>query len=218
MAKVDTIELSVNGKVYSYNINVGKTGIFRCKLDWQVAKAIGIESSFEKKTLRELKSAILNPYNEYLDSKKTEEVLIAVRYQSNGKYAYYSDGRRMFCEGNRKYSSSRFVSDVDSLSFDFHVVIKQTSSTGCVVWYETQKGQGCVNYNEADQCDPNKYYKKRQTIREQGKLIPYSDQAMDTLIKARDGIQRISNILFGVVSKDDKELEALLKGGNLLKQ
>ena len=176
MAKVDTIELSINGKQYSYNINVGKTGIFKCKLDWNVAEAIGIESSFEFKTLGELKTAILVPYHAYLEAKKTEELMIWIQYQSSGDYSYFEDGRRMF-DSNHKYNAGRFATDVDCLAFEFGVVIKQTVSTGNVIWYETMKGQGSVQFGERDECDPNKYYKRHQTYKVEGKLIPYSDRS-----------------------------------------
>ncbi|MEO9474155.1 MAG: hypothetical protein ABJG41_01430 [Cyclobacteriaceae bacterium] len=215
MAKVDTIELSINGKSFSYNINVGKTGLFKCKLDWNVAEAIGIDSSFEFKTLSELKSAILIPYHAYLDAKKTEEVLIWIRYQSSGKFAYNQDGSRMF-DGNSKYNASRFSSDVDSVAFEFGVVIKETASTGNVIWYETQKGQGSIQFDQREESDPNTYYKRHQTYKVEGKLIPYSEKAMDTLTKAQDGIRKISEILYGVISQDEKQIEAILMGGKLL--
>lgn len=215
MAKIDTIELSINGKDHTYNINVGKTGIFKCSIDWDVAKAIGIDSSFEFKTLGELKSAILIPYHAYLESKKTEEAMIWIRYKSSGKYSCFENGHMMF-NSNSGYSAGRFSSDVDCLAFEFGVAIKETSSTGNVIWYETRRGQGSVQFGERDECDENKYYKHRQIHKVEGKIIPYSDKAIDTLTKARDGIRKISNILYGVISQDEKEIEAILLGGKLL--
>lgn len=217
MAKVDTIELSINGKQYSYNINVGKAGIFKCHIDWQVAEVLGIKNTqLQFKTLSELKSAIYVPYRAYQEASKIEETFIWIRYQSSGDYSYFENGDRMFPLSGCEYNASRFSTDLDCLCFEFGVCIKETNSNGNVIWYEARKGQGSIAFDEREECDPNKYYKSRQSTLFEGKLIPYSEKAMETLIKARDGIRKISEILFGVISQDEKELEATLLGGKLL--
>ena len=86
MAKVDEILLHIEGKQYKYNINVGKAGIFKCALDWNVADVLGIQSKMEYTKLEDLKSAILNPYHDFLESQKIEETLISIRYKSSGAY------------------------------------------------------------------------------------------------------------------------------------
>lgn len=218
MAKVDTIEIIINGKSYSYNINVGKSGVFKCKLDWNVAETLGIaNSNLEFKTLSDLKSAILTPYRNYLESNKTEELMIWIRYNSSGNYSLDNNGRSMFNQSS-EYNAGHFSSDIDSVGFEFGVVIKEVASTGNVIWYETQKGQGCVNFGEQNNSDPDTYYKRRQTYKVEGKLIPYSDKAFETLLKAQNGIRKISNILYGVISQDEKQIESILLGEKLLSE
>jgi hypothetical protein len=215
MAKVDTIELSVDGKSFTYNINVGKDGLFKCTIDWDVSKAIGINTHFECKTLEELKNAILIPYRDYLDSKKTEELFIWIRYKASGAFVYGKDGAPMF-DGRSEFYVGGLSSNLACVGFEFGVVIRVTASTGVVTWYEAQKGQGSTRFGQQEDSDPDVYYKKSQEHSVKGKIIPYSDEAIDTLTKAQEGIRKISEILHGVMSQDEKQIEAILFGGRLL--
>ncbi|WP_407277377.1 hypothetical protein R5O20_02780 [Tenacibaculum maritimum] len=210
MAKVDTIELIIDGITYKYNINVGKSGIFNCKIDWKIKKKLGIEKiDIASKTLQDLKGKILIPYHAYLESNKVEEIFISIIYAANGNFSATKDIRSPF------YSQD-FIADGDRLVFDFDVYMKVSHSTGAEYWYKTRKGQGCVNYNEGDLNDPNTWYKWKSTYDVKGVLIPYSDKAYKTLLRARNGIKDISEILFNLLNQDSKIIESILLGGNLV--
>lgn len=210
MAKVDTIELIIDGRTYKYNINVGKSGVFNCKIDWEIKEKLGIEKiDIPSKTLQDLKDKILIPYHTYLESNKVEETFISIIYAASGNLAATSDSQSPFYDQG-------FASDGDRLVFDFDVFIKVSHSTGTESWYHARKGQGCVNYNEGDLNDSNTWYKWRSTYKVKGVVIPYSDKAYETLLKARNGIKGISEILFNLVNQDSNLIESVLLGGNLL--
>lgn len=220
MAKVDTIKLHIDGEDYQYNINVGKEGIFRCKLHWNVAEALGLKiKDIESNTLNEVKKTINSAYSDYLDRKTTYETFIAIEYQSTGSFNSDKEGIALHDHTQREFKPFSFsISDADLIAFDFGVFILAKYSTGTEQWYETRKGSGCVNYDEGEKCDPNTYYRYNSKFsKPKGKIIPYSEEALETLTKAREGIRSISEILYNVVSKDEKELESILLGGNLLK-
>lgn len=215
MAKVDTIKLSIKGVEYSYDINVGKTGVFRCRLDCGVAETLGIDGDQKSETLSDLKNAILSPYHDYLEAAKTEELFISIRYKASGEFALDDRGFALF-EHPSEFLARGFASDSDGFAFRFGVFLKETSPNGDVLWFETRKGSRTVYHDEEDQQDPGKYYKGKQTFNPKGKLIPYSPEAYQTLLKATEGIRKISNILHSVVSQDEEKITAILQGGNLL--
>lgn len=216
MAKVDTIKMTVNGKDYSFNINVGKSGMFKCSINHEVVNALGLQRSLhEFSNLHELKVAILKPYQEYLEATKTEQTLIWIRYVSSGEYSKRIDGHQLFPH-HSEYRCSGFAGEVDKLGFSFGVCIKETSSTGAVIWYEAKKGQGSVYHEEQEEKDPSKYYKDGQISRVQGKLIPFTENAFNTLKKAQEGMRKISEILFNLVDQEEKQIESILLGGRLL--
>lgn len=218
MARVDTIELNIDGTKYKYNVNVGKAGIFKCILDLSISEKLGLKTNkILSSKLSDLKTEINTVYINYLNATTKEFTYIWILYKSDGKYSENKQGYSLF-HHTSKYSLRQTGREPDGLHFDFGVVIKEKSSTGVEIWYETQKGQGCINFNEENLKDPNKYYKRRQTYRVDGKLIPYSKEAFDTLEKAREGIRSISEILFNFINQDENLIEASLLGGNLLKQ
>lgn len=208
MAKIDTIEMTIENETYKYNINVTKTGWFRCNIDYKVKKTLGIENiAIDSQTLDELKKKVLIPYHNYLDSKKVDEIYIGIIYAASGDFRV---------SNNSKFIDRGFVGEGARLTFDFEVYIKTIHSTGTESWYFARKGQGCVNYNEGDLSDPNKWYKYQATYNVKGVLIPYSEASYETLLKARRGIKGISSILSDVLSQDTSLIESSLSVGNLL--
>lgn len=208
MARIDTIEMIIENETYKYNINVTKTGWFRCSINWKVKKTLGIEDiTIDSKTLDELKNKVLIPYHNYLESKKIDETYISITYKASGKFKVTNDSR---------FSDRSLASDGSRLMFDFNVYIKSKHSTGTESWYIARKGQGCVNYNEGDLSDPNKWYKHRSTFNVDGVLIPYSDTCYETLLNARNGLKGISDILFNVLNQDVELISSSLSGGNIL--
>jgi len=217
MAKVDTIQIEVDGKRHSYNINVGKEGVFRCMLDIEVSEVLGLDRRIVESTqLDTVRSIIKEAERRYINSSRTLETYIWIVYQSSGEYGRGKDGYNLFGHGISKYKIDGF-NTFDSLAFEFGVVLKETIGEGDnVVWYDTMKGQGCVRYDEADLEDPDTYYRNGINRHVEGKLIPYSDQAINTLTKAQQGIRSISEILFHFIEQDEKLIESALLGGNLL--
>lgn len=217
MAKVDTIKLNIDGTEHEYNVNVGKDGIFKVELHWEVAKKLGLQDSrIQFSKLDELRSFVIQAYKKYLDATNKEELLIWIGYKSNGYFKRNKEGGYLFGINHRDFDSHGFSGDFSRVEFDFGVIIRQTMSTGVVNYYSTEKGQGCVNYGEGDLKDPNTYYKRSSIYSVKGKVIPYSEEALQTLEKAREGIRSISEILFNLVSSEEKQIEAVLRGGKLL--
>lgn len=216
MAKVDSIEMTIDGKLYKYNINVGKTGIFKCELHANVANILGLsEYRITASTLREVQDPIFKAYHAYMESNKIESTHIWIRYASSGAYSNDSSGVRLFSYGS-KFGIDRFSNTPDSIQFDFGVFIQVEHSTGTKSRYNAQLGQGCTMHKESHLKDPETWYKNDLTYSIDGVIIPYSKEAYQTLKKAREGIRGISEILFNFINQDVDKIEASLLGGNLL--
>lgn len=219
MAKIDTIEFMLDGVTYKYNINVGKDGIFKCSMDEQVAEKLGFAGNYlEARELRQLKKVIKDTYDAYLNNSKIEETLIHIKYGANGHYAIDNEGNPLY-PSKSTYHKSYFATKTDGIFFEFEVCIKQTWANGNVRWFDTQKGQGRVEHDEGRMADPDTYYKRMLIPGKydlNGKMVPYTPEAYGTLLKAREGLRSISEMLFRFVDQDEKLIEAMLLNQKLL--
>lgn len=210
MAKVDEIVLNIDGKEIKYNINVGKKGIFKVHLDSDIAEKLGMKGNLEYSKLNDLKLYVSNHYTAYLNATKIEEIFIGIRFVASGKY---STG----IIKDEKFKKRGWAGDTDMIGFEFDIYIKETASTGTVVWYDACKGDPNSIISSRKKEDPNKYYKNGQNSREpQGVLIPYSDQALETLEKGREGLKKISAVLYNFISQEPEAIVQQLTKGVLL--
>ena len=217
MAKIDTLEFTINNENYKSNINVGKNGVFTCDLNWQVSKALGLDCNKQTAySLGDLKTKIVPKYKEYLESKTLSETYILIQYACNGHFNNKKDGYPLFGTNHKFDDRNGFSGQGDRLTFDFDVYIKESYSTGTECWFTTQRGRGSVNHNESDLIDSNTWYKKQETYNVKGVQIPFTIDAYNTLEKAREGIRGISEILFNFLNQDTEQISAQLSNGNLL--
>lgn len=220
MARVDKIDLNIDGKEYSYNINVGKKGVFSVKIDWDVLKKINLSGSDLSDTvLDNLRNRIITAYYNYLDSTKVEEMYIFIKYAASGKFVYNSSGKAMFSSYKNKFSIDTFSKPTSNLvGVSFKVFILEKSSTGNELWYSTRKGDPSSIFPDRKDEIENELYKDSQEFgKPDGIMIPYSEKAVNTLEKAIEGLRSISEILFDFVSKEPEEISNILESGNILK-
>ncbi|SFU77278.1 hypothetical protein SAMN05216480_12337 [Pustulibacterium marinum] len=207
MAKVDTIELHIYGEDYRYNINVNKDGLFRIKVDRVVAEVLDLRSTqLGERTLKALKDLILIPYGKFLEANTREEMYIGIIYEVNGFFAdVISDTISISNHYKSKFHKMGFSDSPDSLSFKITVLIKEIYSTGNDQWFYAKKTN-------------NGFTKGRINMRlsNQTVIVPYSDEAYQTLCKAKDGLQKISKILFNFLDQEETEIVKQLNSGQLL--
>lgn len=220
MAKIDTLKFTIDGKEYTSNVNVGKAGVFKVQLHWQVAKVLGLENTILGSTKDEVVTPIITAYNDYLDSKKTYELFISIVYKASKKFSYYKNGYSMFSHMDRKFYEQGYSDIHSKLFFGFKVYCKETTSTGAEVWHDVEK------YNELEK--DRELYDWEKVIDGfligstkygiEGTIIPYTKSAYETLEKAQEGIRGISEILYTFLNQEPGQIANQLNKGNLLKQ
>ena len=218
MAKVDTIELNILGKDYTYNVNVGKEGIFRVRLDLLVAQTLGIESKVEFKTLDDLTSYIYTPYHEFLEAEKKETAYIWIDFKSSRSMCTDQNGFQLL-PLHSKFAESGF-SHIPSIAFDFGLYIKVSHSTGTATYYRAKLGRELLDWEKKkkENFDELKVYKDSQTYSMPGaKRIPFTIESYNTLIKARQGLRSISEILYNFIKQDEADIVKTLSEGNIMK-
>lgn len=221
MARIDIIELNINGEDFKFNINVGKQGLFRVSIDRKVCKIIGLEyGDLEATTLSDLKSAVYGPYVAWLEATKTHKAFIGIEYKASRHFVDDANGHMMY---GRHHSEKPFYDDAtrfgigSSIVFGYQFYIEETSSNGRVSWHDARK--------EDDDYELGTFEQRFQGFvfsgsihSTDGKLIPYSEAAEATLAKGKEGLRAISEMLFNFVNQDEKLIEAALMNGNLLQQ
>lgn len=220
MAKVKTIKFDIDGKEYSYNVNVNKDGIFKCAIDYNISVKLGLEKSlFESSVLDNVVRPIETAHREYVTSSKSYSLHILIKYQASGIYSLEEFG-------TKKRFESRFhsITDTPAIHFDYEVLIKECiGSDGQVIFYRSKMINEYVREN-IDKGNPQNikyiddYYVGSQFYSNpEGVVIPYSQEAINTLDKAKDGIKGISTVLYNVLSKDVLEVEQAMINNKLLK-
>lgn len=218
MAKIDTIKLNINGKEFSYNINVGKAGIFKCNIDWNVAKILGMETgTLTYSSLSDLKSEVLGKYHDYLERTSNFELFIGIEYKASRSFVEKNNGNYMFGRSTNFYDDATRWGIGSSIVFGYEFYIKETASTGLILWYKAKKVDLDYELNTFEKVFEGFVFSST-THSTNGKLIPYSQQAEETLKKGKEGLRMISETLFNFVNQDEKLIEASLLGGNLLSQ
>ena len=217
MARIDTLKFEIDGETFTANVNVGKDGMFKTSIHWQVLKAIGLPSSAcePRSSKDDLVIPIITAYHNYLESKREFSLFIAIEYKASRAFIYRKDGHAMFGHTNRTYYTDGFEKVLNKLHFGYKAYCKETSSIGSEIWREVEEiEEGCDNRFNKTVVDG--HYLGSVVYSVDGKLIPYSVQAMETLEKAKEGIRGISEILFDFVNQEPEKITQQLNTGNLL--
>ena len=216
MAKIDTLEFHINGKTYTSNVNVGKTGTFKTELNWEVSETIGVKSPIIGKTKDSVVYPIIKAYHDYLDSEKQYNLYISIIYKSSKDFSKLKNGHRLF-EWRSGFDVDGFTAIESKLHFGYKVYAKETNSLGHEIWHKTELIQEGTTVGEKD-IVIDEYLVGSTEYSVSGKLIPFTKEAHNTLKKATEGIRGISEILFTFLNQEPELISSQLNKGNLLNQ
>lgn len=214
MARIDTLKFNINDKEYESHVNVNKAGIFSVHLHWEVTQAfnLGNIGEISGTSKDKLINPILTAYSEYKKSKTVYSLHLAIEYKASNHFTYYENGHSMFNQFEEFYERG-YEKVVNKLFFGYKVYCKEVNSLGAVIWHEA------VNI-ESGEAHGRKvfdgFYVGSIVYGVSGKIIPYTKEAEETLRKAKEGIRKISEILFNFISQDEKLISAQLNKGNLI--
>jgi hypothetical protein len=219
MARVKIIKLNIDGKELSYNVNVAKDGIFRCHLHYHTAEKLGIENGkLEYDVLSDLEDVINAAYHKYLESSKSYEVYIGIEYKADRKFKEDSEGRYLFDSSSIHQAKTSFNDNIGScIVFGFKFYVKESISTGQVLWYESRKVDPEYELNTFEKRHGNFVF-TNSTFSTSGVLVPYTEAAEQTLKKGAEGLRNISELLYKFISQDKAALIESLSSGKLLNQ
>lgn len=218
MAKVTDFKFQINGEDFKVNVNCTSSGEFTANIPEVVASALGIDDRFVKKTLEELRTEFFQALKKYKEAETKQELFIWIKYASSGNLNRYSDGSPLFGGYQHKYElQMNSWNYIDAVGLSFKVMIKETVDA-VESWYNTRQGKEYLNCNPEQQSNPEKYYKENQktSLDKHWKAIPYSEPALQTLLSAREGLRKISELLFNFIEQDEKMIEQTLLKQKLL--
>lgn len=219
MAKVDSIELNIEGEKKSFNINVRKDGIFRCKLDKDTAHYLSLDP-FERSanTLQELKDEIDKAYKIYCDNTEIEKIFIAIEFKASEPFNRDPEGNIIFRRGDKFYEELHF-DNLPTIGFRFRAYILHQRG-GVDTWYTARKGTPSIRFYTSEECRdpyPGKWYKyEKKYEKPSGVIIDFSDKSYQALQKAEDGLTSISEILYNFLSQEPEQISSMLETGKYL--
>jgi beta-lactamase class D len=208
MPKVTELKFDIKGKDYKIAVNCNSSGEFTANLPDEVAEALRIMAKQCHKTLASLQNEIEQNIKKYKQIQTTYETFIIVAYQARGKYIEDENGGHMFYCNNENYKIDVAFSGIaNAIGLDFKVAVKETID-GKEKWFEGELQ------------DDGTYAKGRQTIRnsmiKRGKIIPFNQDALNTLNSVQEKFRALSQRLFEFINKDETEILQILTNKKLL--
>jgi hypothetical protein len=216
MAKVSTIKTNIKGIECNININVNSRGIFSCKLPVQVAEDLRIKVEHTSLILHELEKTIKDLIESYKNSATTYEIFILIAYQARGKYIERKDGSYMFGHNDDKYKIDVSFSEIDNaIGLDFIVAIEEVID-GKSEWFRAKKDDD-GNFVMPDKfTHSNRGVHISRNMLKRAKKIPYTKEALKTLLDVQEKFCSLSELLFNFIKKDEQEIQAILISNKLL--
>lgn len=217
MAKVKAIKVEVSGVEYSYNINVNKDGIFSLKIDWAVAEVLGIKSSFSDKELKNVEMPLIEAANAYRDSSKSYSLHIEITYIATKSFSFENS---VYDKKFRPNFSG--INDTPCIGLDYRVLIREDiGADNSTVWYEAKEMDRAGEYQRDNNIGSfkmigNYYVYRTMYSKPKETTIPFSQAAIDTLEKAKNGLKGISEILYNVLNQEPGKIELALISNKLI--
>lgn len=205
MAKVDELKFSINNENFKIPINIGVSGLFRANLPQEVARKLNLKSEMSADTLSALRYEFFGVLERYKTAATSQFLYLAIRYGSCGVYNRKENGDALFFHMNSSYKVDNWSDDIDKIAFEYRVVIME-SVDGVEKWYTTHKSiEGVFEKHNTFYNSGNKW-----------KTIPYDETCHQTLIKAEEGLRKISETLFNFMEQDTDKIIASLSNNQLL--
>jgi hypothetical protein len=205
MAKIAELKFTLFEQKHKIPVNVGVDGVFKTKLPKEVADPLGIRQELKADKLSDLEHEFFAALDKFKTAKTFQYLYLAIRYGSCGVYNRTEEGYSLFHETGSKYKVDNWNSDVDSIAFEYRVVIME-SVAGVEKWYSTME------------LTPGKYEKHTSFYNnsDKWKLIPYTEVCHQTLKKAEESLRKISEMLFKFIDQDEQQIILSLSGNTLL--
>ncbi|WP_407479925.1 hypothetical protein [Elizabethkingia anophelis] len=213
MAKVETLTFKIGSEEFSSNINVGKSGIFTIRLNWQVAEALGFKNNYmESSKLSDLRQPIMSKYLEYVQSETQKDAFIEIVFKANG---YYSDN-----QWDNQFKLSTFSDYNNVIQFKYRLFIREKRNENST-WFDAKElGNFTENTLNSFRGSSNVVcglLKGGMRIsKPSGVLIPYSANAVETLENTKQSFKKLSEIIYSFLTQSPEQIEQSLTAGKLL--
>jgi len=212
MARVGKIKYEFQNEHLQSPISCNSSGEFSCRLPIGISTALMLPYELKGKTMEDVTNAFFDALNRYKNAKTKQEILIHIQYQASGNYNWSLAKNSVLFDGNSDYHMRMAFSEMDALAFKFNVVIKETVD-GTETLYRAVKGKNMAHGEHMD--EPEKYFKYGNYYpgNENGKYIPYSDKALDSLELVQERIRSASEVLFNFIEQPAQAITEQLNSG-----
>lgn len=216
MAFVKSIPFEFQGQQTSARINVSSTGIFSVSLPKEAAAALGVREKIEAPTIEEVQKEFAAITKRYREAKTTESLWLDVYFGMNNKFNRDEKGHSLI---KGYHSGAKNLANFQEPNYDSHL------GTSVIVlgWRELWKTDidGVVHWNLAHQNtfyrgeepEPGSihgYTKLGNNAHTKGIVIPYTPEALETLLKMREGFRGICEKVFNFLNVPAEEVAARL--------
>lgn len=220
MAKVADLKFTVNNEEFKIPVNVGIDGVFKCNLPQKIYQPLKIQGALTSNTLQGLKTIFYDAFERYKNAETKQTIYIAIRYAASGKYQNKADGYPFITGYNNKYNLEFSHHDrLSAVALEFEIVLKEDID-GAVTYYTAKQGKQyeCNGHFYKEQNEnTEKWFKNNQFYNlDKWKLIPYDETSLSTLLKARENMRALSEMLHRFIEQDEQQMIETLSNGKLL--
>lgn len=196
MPKVSELKYEIAGVSYKTNINCNSSGIFSANLPSEVSEALRIQKQLSNQSLNTLEKLFHEHLSNYKKASTTQELFIIIGYQARGRYADKKDGGVLFSHLDSNYKIDISFSEItNAIGLDFEVCIKETIDNKAK-WFIADKDEDGNYVKEYGRTVSNSFLRR-------GKIIPFNQNALNTLNKVQEKFRSLSEVLFDFIKQDE---------------
>lgn len=218
MAKVGKIKYEIKSEYGEIPINCNSAGEFSCKMPVEIARSLNLPQEIKATTMAEINAVFHNALDRYKKAETKQELLIYIQYMASGHYIGKENEKDgLLFNSNSDYYMRMAFAQVDALAFSFDVIIRETVDKVETLYY-AKKGKDIIeergHLEGGGDNDLETYFKYGEYYcNNTGKLIAYSDSALERLIIVRERIRKASEVLFNFIDQPESLIiEQLNKG------
>jgi hypothetical protein len=217
MARIKSKKYEIDGQTIEVNFNCSPSGIFSTNLHCVIVDKLGIgQSKLEGGSLKEIEDVLTNAFIDYKEAKTFYKAKIAIVFGASGDFVRLPDGElndKFFGAQNPYKLSTTFLHTDSIIGLDYKVIIEENRD-GRINYYnaihKSKLGSDIHPWNKEVDCFITT---TQEHIRDNFKLIDYSESALLNLQSITKQMQKASSFLIDILSSDKVEL--ILNSGNI---
>lgn len=211
---VTKLECVLNGKEYSFNVNVRKNGIFKVVYGWEFAQKVGLEhDEYSATELKKIEDPFYEAVRKYQNANKKYFAKIGIDFTVSPEWL---DKNLVDAPGNgHKLIDRTFgsISRTPNIGFDYHIYLVEEVG-GAVSWYAARPYEKSIDLDNFENKEYYPGFTKGQAhwncATRHAIMYDYTPELHENLKNAKQMFTDLATKLFLFFGQEPEKLEQVL--------